>query len=538
MSLETIYESPSPLAAPSSTHTRLISAKPLKRRLFRRSRGIHAASVGLGGALFLFSSAFAVLVGLLVLSIVITGKALAAPAELKPGQVSLVSQGIEQVAAVTTDALDLNVTGPATKPITLEINAGTLLRLERPINTLFVANPEIADVQVKSPTLIYIHGKQPGETTLYAVDSKDRIIVNHRVSVGHNLTRLRSLFQTMRPNSGVQVASLEDTVVLTGTVASAEEAEEFVQLAAQMIGEGGALLNRMRVADPMQVNLRVRIAEVSRDVSKQLGFDYQVATSIGSTALNIATGTFLGGVASGTQQITGALSRGSTNLNFLLDALDQNGLITTLAEPNLTAQSGQTAHFLAGGEFPIPVPGDDGTVVIEFKQFGVGLSFLPVVGENGSVTIKIDSEVSQLSSAGAVSFNGFNVPSLTTRQAETTVALASGQSFAIAGLLQNTTNQNIDQFPGLGEIPVIGALFRSSEFQREESELIVIVTPYLVRPVSNRIAGPVDGYMPASEADRRLNGARYDQVISNAQPNLYDAEGRPGPVGRAGFILR
>lgn len=447
----------------------------------------------------------------------------------------LIAAGAPATVAATP-AVDIS--WPRGGPVELEVNAGSMLRLPSPVSSVFVANPDIADVQVKSPRLIYIFAKQPGETTIYAVDRSEEVVVNHRLVVGHNLTRLRELIHRVRPEADIDVSSLNGAVVLTGVVSSAERAEDVRSLAAQVLGESGALINRIRVATPQQVNLRVRIAEVSRDVSKQLGFDWNAAQSFGSLALGLATGSFVNGLTSGTQQLAGAFTSGNTSVNLLIDALDEQGLITVLAEPNLTALTGETANFLAGGEFPIPVPQDDGTITVAFKKFGVGLSFLPVVLDDARIHMKIVSEVSQLSAAGAVSFSGFSIPALTTRQAETTVNLGSGQSFAIAGLLQNTTNQTVERFPGLGDIPVLGALFRSSRFQNEQSELLVIVTPYLVRPVSTQIAAPTDGFQPPSDADRVIHGHLYSQAPASRHSAMVDVQGRQGQVGQAGFILR
>ena len=432
------------------------------------------------------------------------------------------------------------VSAPSIAPIDLEIHAGTMIKLPKAANAVFVANPDIADVQLKSPRLLYVFGRLPGETTVYAVDASDNVVLNHRIVVGHNLTRLHELIRKVRPQSNVDISSLNGSIVLTGLAGSAEEAADITGLAAQLLGEGGSVINRIRIDSPQQVNLRVRIAEVSRDVSKQLGFDLSIAQTLGDVAVGLATNSFVDGVTSGTQQLAGAFTSnsGRTAINALVDALDDQGLATVLAEPNLTAMTGETAHFLAGGEFPIPVPSDDGTITILFKKFGVALSFKPVVLDDGRIHLKIVSEVSQLSTTGSVSFNGFVIPALTTREAETTVNLGSGQSFAIAGLLQNTTTQTVNQFPGLGDLPIIGTLFRSSDFQSEKSELIVIVTPYLVRPVSTRIAGPTDGFVEPTDADRIFTGAKYKTGAASKRTNFVSHDGSQGQIGRGGFILR
>jgi pilus assembly protein CpaC len=275
----------------------------------------------------------------------------------------------------------------------------------------------------------------------------------------------------------------------------------------------------------------VRVAEVSRQITKQLGFNWEAIVSPGNFSFGLATGrnAFLGGGATlfptdfdidrvisrapspaNVTAIPGSLfgnfqSRRAT-VNTLIDALADQGLITVLAEPNLTAISGQTASFLAGGEFPIPVQQSgsaNGAITIEFKQFGVSLAFVPTVLANDHISIKVRPEVSQLSSQGAITLDNITVPALTVRRAETTVELGSGDSFAIAGLIQNNTNTDLNKFPGLGDLPVLGPLFRSTSFQRNESELVIIVTPFVVRPANAQALGlPTDGFQPASDLER------------------------------------
>jgi len=236
--------------------------------------------------------------------------------------------------------------------------------------------------------------------------------------------------------------------------------------------------------------------------------------------------------------LAAGLDNGSQSITALIDALDKEGLVKILAEPSLTAVSGETATFLAGGEFPIIIPGSrDNRFSIEFKEFGVSLAFTPTVLSGKRIVLKVKPEVSQLSTEGAIQFNGFSIPSLTTRRAQTTVELASGQSFAIAGLLQNNTTQELSKFPGLGDIPVLGSLFRSDRFQRDESELVIIVTPLVVRPVSKRLlALPTDGLTPPTDTDRYVHVRLYrPNVIRRPKaPRAARASGLTGPVG---FVL-
>ena len=446
-------------------------------------------------------------------------------------------------AMAATELPRVRIVDADPEPVFLEANKGQLLRLVRPVDTVFIAEPGVADVQLKSPTLIYIFGRRPGETTLFAVDKKEMVILNTRVVVSHNLTRLKDMINAFLPQGMIDVRSIEGTVVMRGAVKSAEQAENLRLLATRVLGENGEIINQVQVTGPNQVNLRVRIAEISRDLNKQLGINWDVVRTAGNLAVGLAVGNPAGAIgalatqAATANSLTASLSTGSFDINALVDALDDEGLISILAEPNLTAMSGETASFLAGGEFPIPVAQDEGSVTIEFKKFGVSLAFTPTLLNSGRINMRVRPEVSQLSAAGAVQVTGFSIPALTTRRAETTVELGSGQSFAIAGLLQATTNQSVEEFPGLAQLPVIGPLFRSTQFQKSESELVIIVTPYIVRPVSTQLASPTDGFSPPHDTERVLSGANYRSAPAGPSFSPLDNEGSAGLIGPAGFIL-
>ena len=429
-------------------------------------------------------------------------------------------------------------TGHAEAPIEVTFGAGDLLSLDGKAEAIYIADPDIADVQLRSPKLIYLFGKGVGETTLTVVGKDDAVILSRRILVRHNTIRLGELIDTVHPGTSVNMASIGTSLVLTGEVASAEVAADIVQMARAVVPEGALVMNRLSVSAPNQVNLRVRIAEVSRDTTKRLGFSWDILKTAGDFSFGLATGGFVSGAVSGSSILSLAKTGNGFDVNGMIDALDDEGLITVLAEPNLTAQSGESADFLAGGEFPIPVAADNDTVTIVFKRFGVSLSFLPVVLDGGRLHIKVSTEVSQLSSAGAIELNGFNVPSLTVREATTTVNLGSGQSFAIAGLLQNTTNNDLSGVAGLKDLPVLGALFRSSDFQRAESELVVIVTPYLVRPVSTQLALPTDGYRSPTDAERVADAATHSPRLPDRRGAPVTADGQSAPLDKGGFILR
>ncbi|MDB5474583.1 MAG: pilus assembly protein CpaC [Phenylobacterium sp.] len=407
------------------------------------------------------------------------------------------------------------VGGTATR-LALQSGQGRLIRLDRPAATVFIADPKVADVQVKSPTLIYVVGKSAGSTSLFAVDGHDQMIANLGLTVGFDEAGLREALQRQAPNSHIEVTTANNALVLTGKVASAAEGADILRTAAQFIQgddkeRASRLINRLTVEASNQINLRVRVAEVSHQANDILGFNWESMASIGQGVLGLATGrpvfsttTPRQVIRSGTaDNVLAGYTHGSTDINVLIDALKQRGLVSILAEPNLTAVSGEPASFLAGGEYPIPVPqpgGGSNQITIQYKKYGVSLDFVATILEGGRITLNVRPEVSQLSDVGAITLNGITVPALTTRRAETTVDLASGQSFAIGGLLQNTVSQDVKKFPLLGDAPILGALFRSKSFQKSESELVIIVTPYLVKAVDQKLATPADLFRPSALA--------------------------------------
>ena len=434
-------------------------------------------------------------------------------------------------------AQPLEVVSRGHQSMELEVNKGRLLKLERAARAVFVANPDIADVQIKSPSLVYVLAKGPGETTLFAVDAREQVLASVDLQVSHNLQRIRKSISQLHPESEIVVNSVGDTVVIDGVVSSASTAENIRRVAVAAVGDPEKVMLRLGVDAPTQVNLRVRVAEVSRDIDKQLGFNWSIAGRAAGIAFGIATANpFNATVTQNTLSVSG-LSLGSFDLNAVIDALEEEGLISVLSEPNLTALTGETASFLAGGEFPILVPDSDGRVTIEFKKFGVSLNFTPTLIGNDRVNLHVRPEVSQLSTTNAITLNNFQVPSLTTRRADTTVELGSGQSFAIAGLIQNNVTHDISKFPGLGDVPVLGGLFKSDRFQREESELVIIVTPYIVKPISQRqLASPTDGLENPHDWERIINGGTHRQKKSAAPSRTVTKEGET-LIGPVGFLL-
>jgi len=443
-----------------------------------------------------------------------------------------------------------SIVAPEKSLITVEVNEGTLLRLDEPATEIFIANPQIADVQVKSNRVVYIFGQNQGETTFYALDKNDRTIFSATISVTRNVSALRNAYDRMLPGVPIEVSTVGQLVVLQGNVGSPSEAALAENLARTVLETDG-VMNSLSILQPTQVNLRVRIAEVSRSVLKQLGVNWEGFYSGSNIGFGIMNGRDVSNIiadpvtglpvelfsrAGEGGSIIGEIVTGGLDMNYAVDALDREGFLKVLAEPNLTALSGQAANFLAGGEFPIPVPSKDG-IGIEYREFGVKLDFTPTVMDSGRISMYVRPEVSDLSSAGAIRVEGISIPSISTRRAETTIELGSGQSFAIAGLIENSVVQDSDKYPLLGDIPILGALFKSERFRREESELLIVVTPYLVRPVSDRqIALPTDDYVAPSDLDRYLKGKRWEPTAQGGTPEKDIAKG-PSLKKRAGFQL-
>jgi pilus assembly protein CpaC len=430
--------------------------------------------------------------------------------------------GLGTVAASAPAAAQSSAARPS-ETLNLSAGTGTLVRLSGPMSDVFIADDKVADVQVRSATQLYVFGKARGETTVYATGKNGRTVYAANVRVGNNLGSLEEMLHLAMPEAAIRATPMNNLVLLTGTVASPTDLEEASRLVQAYVGEGTQVVSRLRSATPLQVNLKVRIAEVNRSLLKQFGVNLLTSTN----------GGFRIGVSQGQginlppvnctddcpparpirnpfgSTITGIGSLFGMDILSSLDLAEVDGLVTTLAEPNLTALSGETASFLAGGEFPIPVSQSLGSISIEYKQYGVGLAFTPIVLADGRISMRVRPEVSELSAEGSIKLNGFDVPALVTRRAETTLELGSGQSFMLAGLIRNNTTNNIDKAPFLGDLPILGTLFRSTSFRRQETELVIVVTPYLVRPVSGRLALPTDGYRAPSDAVRNLEGQSY-----------------------------
>jgi pilus assembly protein CpaC len=422
--------------------------------------------------------------------------------------------------------------GTVQQHITLALSKAAIVQLDTDARDVLVSDPTVVDAVVRTPRRIFLLGQKTGQTNAFFFDAAGHQMLSIDIRVERDVTDLASMIHADLPDSSIHVAALNDNIVLTGNAKNAGDSSRAQDLAARFVGDPNKVANLLKISSNEQVMLKVRVAEVQRSIAKQLGINLQTAFQAGGVPIIAATSnpySLLGAAlsASSGAQIgstgTNPLAPSPNNVQGLLNALEQDGLIHTLAEPNMTAVSGETAKFLAGGEFPVPVSRDQyGNVTVEFKQFGVGLSFTPIVMSENRISLQISTEVSELTNTGAFTQAGgssttstgvatvtpsITIPALDVRRAETTVELPSGGSFAIAGLLQHVTKQQLDAFPGLKDMPVLGALFRSRDFENDETELVVMVSAYLVSPTSERkFEIPNKGFTPPSDLDTILMG--------------------------------
>ncbi len=432
----------------------------------------------------------------------------------------------------------------ASSSIDLSVGRGRLISLPAAMVDVFVANDAVADVQVRSARQLYIFGKAPGETSIYATDASGRVVYSTVARVGNNIETIDQMLSLAMPEAKIAANTMNGFVLLTGTVQSPDDAAEAERLVQAFVGEQTKVLSRLRTATPLQVNLQVRIAEVNRSLVKEISGNILTRDRDGPLGNGFLGGVFGGRSAgtilypgegdpplppgskayqfttpSGTRSIAGAGRLFGLDLMASLDMGERSGMVATLAQPNLTAISGETADFLAGGEFPIPIPGNFAGTTIEYRKYGVSLAYTPTVLSNGRISLRVRPEVSELSTEGAIEMEGFQIPALTIRRAETTVELGSGESFMIAGLMNNRSIGAIDKMPGLGDVPIIGTLFKSDSFRRGETELVIVVTPYLVNPVSaNDIKLPTDAYRDANDAARLFLNQTSNGVTGGDRP--------------------
>ena len=440
----------------------------------------------------------------------------------------------------------------------LEVNTGRgrLVNLSAPMSDLFVANEAIADVQVRSPTQLYVFGKKTGETTISATARSGQVLYTATVRVGDNRDEVQRMLGLAMPDARIVATPMNGLVLLTGTVAGPADAAEAERLTQAFVGADTRVLSRLKSATPLQVMLQVRIAEVSRSFVKNIGVNLQSIDSTSGFKTGIAQGrgaspqfcrnrllatgftsaigdvkdpatgetitcggSLLTQVANGTS-IGGVGKLAGLDLIGALDLGETIGQVSTLATPTLTALSGETATFLVGGQIPIPVSQGLGAVSVEYKNYGVSLAFSPTVLADGRISMRVKPEVSQLSAAGAVTISGTSIPALITRSVETSAEMGSGESMVIGGLLSNSHDNSITKTPGLGDVPILGSLFRSNGWKRNETELVIVITPVLVKPIANQadVHLPTDGEKAPTDLQRVLLGKLGDGTSGAQRP--------------------
>lgn len=428
--------------------------------------------------------------------------------------------------------------------LSLGIGKSIVIDLPRDIKDVLVADPKIANAVVRSAQRAYIIGAAVGQTNIVFFDSAGQQIAAYDIAVKRDLNGARAALKQILPNSDIQIEGLGDSVILTGTAATPIEAQQASDIAARLAGSADKVVNSITVRGRDQVMLKVTVAEVARSIIKQLGIDLSGSLNYGTAVVNFNNSnpfTATGQPLVGSNAIATSFG-GAPSVSATLRAMESAGVTRTLAEPNLTAISGESATFIAGGEFPIPTgvtcqttaAGSVGQCApsIAFKKFGISLNFTPIVLTGGRISLRVMTEVSEVSNDNSITVTGITVPSVKTRRAETTLEIPSGGSMAMAGLIQDQTKQAINGLPGLSQLPVLGTLFRSRDFQDNKTELMVIVTPYIVRAVAQKdLSRPDDGFASASDPQSDLLGSIN---------RIYGVPGRTEPAqnyrGTYGFI--
>lgn len=427
----------------------------------------------------------------------------------------------------------------ASRSLSLGVGKSVVIDLPRDVKDVLVADPKIANAVVRSAQRAYIIGAAVGQTNIVFFDSNGQQIAGYDIAVTRDLNGIRSALKQVIPNGDIRVEGIGEGVMLSGTVSSPAEAQQAYDIAIRLVGDEKRVANTITIRSRDQVMLKVTVAEVQRDIVKQLGVDLNAKLSYGTAVVNFNNANpfpAYGRTLADNNILSGTFGNSVT---ATLRAMETAGVVRTLAEPNLTAISGESASFLAGGEFPVPTgytcdpPGSRNcTLQVTFKQFGIALNFTPVVLSEGRISLRVKTEVSELSTDSAVQLSGTSIPSIKTRRAETTLEIPSGGSMAMAGLIQEQTKQAISGMPGVAQLPVLGTLFRSRDYVNRNSELVVLVTPYVVRAVAQKdLSRPDDGFTNASDPQANLLGTVN---------RLYGVPGRTSNAqtyrGRVGFI--
>jgi pilus assembly protein CpaC len=445
---------------------------------------------------------------------------------------------------------------PAQRDVKIGLNKSMVVELPKDVRDVLASDPKVLDIVLNTSRRAYLIGTALGQANAFFFDEDGNRILTLEVLVDRDPAPLERLLNRLIKNAKIKVEFLNDTVVLTGKVPHASDAARASDVAARFVVTDDPksnqkyrekVINLLSTGSKEQVLLKVTVVEMARDIVKQLGVNWEGNFSIGTSILGFGSNPAFplnGGLANIIEPLTGLPKFGGNGVGSLLNtsngaavvnlrALEQNGLSRVLAEPTLTAISGETANFLAGGEFPIPISQDDGKISVEFKPFGVGLSFTPLVLSEGRISLKVSTEVSEISLENAFQSNNFVIPGLKVRRTNTTVELPSGGSLVIAGLISDETKQAMTGLPGLKNLPVLGALFRSRDFIKSETELVVIVTPYIIDPVArHKLARPDKGFALASDAQSNLLG-RLNRIYGRRPEEMPSGQYQ----GDFGFIV-
>jgi pilus assembly protein CpaC len=430
---------------------------------------------------------------------------------LSAGLLGLSLSIVSSIPATAQSKTVVRVTSNQTsESIVVPLNRAIVLEADQSFAELSVANPGIADIATLSDRTIYVLGKTPGRTTLTLLGADGRLITNVNIIVNPDLAEFKELINEIMPGEKIEVRAANDGIVISGVASSTRTLSRIVELAQRY--SPGRVTNLATVGGAHQVMLKVRFAEMSRSVAKGLtssisglGGEVGLQTNSGiGGAIGIGSGVVN---SSSVGVLDGIINLGGVAVNVLLEAFENKGLVRTLAEPNLVTISGNEARFLAGGEVPIPVAQDGGTITVEYKPFGVQMVFTPTVLDNNSINLVLETEVSEVDTANSVVTNGLTLPAFSNRRAQTVVEMRDGESIAIAGLLQDNFADNIGQLPWLGDLPILGTLFRSTDYSRRQTELVIIVTPHLVTPVDgSSLVLPTDRVRIPSEGELFLLG--------------------------------
>jgi pilus assembly protein CpaC len=451
------------------------------------------------------------------------------------------AQKAQPAVDVSAPAIQIAASEATSRFVPLGIGKSVVIDLPRDVKDVLVADPKIANAVVRTSRRAYIIGVTVGQTSVVFFDAEGRQIAGLDIAVTRDLNGVRAALRHIFPESDIRIDGVGDGVVLTGSVANASQSQQAFDIAARLVGNNDKVVNGMTIRGRDQVMLKVTVAEVQRDVMKQLGVDISGRLGTGTAVVDFNTRNPFSSPAISDTTIVPGFDTNLGRVQATIRAMERAGVIRTLAEPNLSAISGESANFLAGGEFPVitgstcnPPGSFSCTASVEFKKFGVSLGFTPIVLSEGRISLKVITEVSELSTEGAlVSQGGVTIPSLKVRRADTTLEIPSGGSLAMAGLISEQTKQSINGLPGMEQLPVLGTLFRSRDYVNRQTELMVLVTPYIVRAVAQKdLSRPDDGFADTSDSSAVLLG-RLNRI--------YGIQGSVDPRklyrGSYGFIL-